>query len=617
MILDKNKIVVTTIFIGNPNSIGMVNSGISRCYDNKACIVTCEHTDGYYVYENGALVSPDKQNPQINFDMLVSFDNPFDAYNYFQEVLDKQSQQEQEEQKAKDQKIPFIRVNSDGVGKVYTCDGKFENIQDENQDITLGAFDINSMAQKDISLTIGNETKEGILIKYPPLDASNDEQAFFFMIGDPSPNDPPPPQDEPKQMLFLSDEEMTEINTYNGQFYELVDGKLENTNQDSFVLITELDPKLVGVVEGQEATLIRMPNFDQDGKFAYALSSKDEEPKKVVFLTINEMLALQPYNGTFYEVDNDGNLTNTNQSDIATITELNPLKGNIRNQDVIFIRKSNYDTDGMFAYEIAEDKEPEEIVFLSDLEITSVSNYNGQIYKVENNVVTDFKSNFIANVIDVTNQIKINMNGEDVFLIRTPNLDANGKIAYKFASEDDEEKKQIFTGSLTEINSNGNFSLDLYELDDNDNLVNINQSISIQITDSSQSPMLGLLKGEEIGISLNYNLTDNSIKNPNHYFFYNISKEGQGGDITPDNDGGQRNFKVETDNDTLNILSEVSGVNVNKIFSYFERNLNMAELFLQNTNFAEIQTKLNTTESPRELAQRINKAIKDNTITLK
>ena len=88
MILDKDKIVVTTIFIGDPNNIGMVHSGISRCYDNKASIITCEYNDKYYVYENGSIVSFDKQNPQINFDMLVSFDNPFDAYNFFQEVLE-------------------------------------------------------------------------------------------------------------------------------------------------------------------------------------------------------------------------------------------------------------------------------------------------------------------------------------------------------------------------------------------------------------------------------------------------------------------------------------------------------------------------------------------------
>ena len=698
MILDKDKIVVTTIFIGDPNNIGMVHSGISRCYDNKASIITCEYNDKYYVYENGSIVSFDKQNPQINFDMLVSFDNPFDAYNFFQEVLDNQNEQEQEEQKKKDQRIPFIKVNSNGVGKVYTCDGKFENIQDENQDITLGAFDINAVAQKDISITIGNETKEGILIKYPHLDASNDEQAFFFMIGDPSPNDPPPPQDKPKQMLFLSDEEMTAINTYNGQFYELVDGKLENTNQDSFVLITELDPKLVGVVEGQEVTLIRMPNFDQNGKFAYAFSSEDEEPKqmlfltdneitsldayqgqfyelvdgrlentnqdsfvfvteltpkikgaienkeatlirmpnfdqdgkfayalsdddakpkKVVFLTINEMLALEPYMGTFYEVDNDGNLTNTNQTDIANITELNPLKGIMRNENYIFVRKPNYDTDAMFAYEIAEDKEPEEIVFLSDLEITSVTNYNGQLYKVENDVVTDLKGNFIVNVIDVSNGIKINMKGQDVFLIRTANLDAYGKIAYKFASEDDEDKKETFLGSPLEIRSNGTFLLNLFQLDDNNIMESLNKSINIEITDFTQSPMLGLIKGDDVTISLNYDMTNNATKNPNHYFIYNIFKEGNGKPKVDKGSVDKGDFEIKTDSDILNKISDVTGISVNKLFSYLGRDIEMAQLFLESTNFADVQQVLNTTESQLQLSTRINQAIKDNTITIK
>jgi hypothetical protein len=699
MILDKDKIVVTTEYIFDKN-IDISIATTCRCYDNKATILTYTTNvlnEAYYVYENGSIFSPDKNNPTIDTDMLVSFDNPFDAYNYFQEVLDSQNEQEQEEQKKKDQRIPFIRVNTNGNGRVYTCDGNFENIQDETQDITLGTFDINAPAQKDISITIGNETKEGILIKYPPLNASNDEQAFFFMIGDPSPNDPPPPQDEPKQMLFLSDEEMTEINTYNGQFYELVDGKLENTNQDSFVLVTELDPKLVGVVEGQEATLIRMPNydedgkfayafstedeepkqmlfltdneitildayqgqfyelidgklentnqdsfvfvteltpkivgaienkeatltrmpnFDQDGKFAYALSDDDAEPKKVVFLTANEMVAINPYNGTFYEVDNDGNLTNTNQNGVAIISELNPLKGSMMGKDLIFVRKPNYDTDGLFAYEFAEDKEPEELVFLSDREITSVTNYNGQIYKVENGVVTEFKSNFIVNVIDVTNDIKIKMNGEDVLLIRTPLLDANGKIAYKFAIENDEDEKQKFFSSIVEINTNGNFILDVYELDDNDNLINLNKSISIQITDMTQSSMLGVIQGEEVKVSLDYDMTNDVAKNPNHYFFYNIYKEGKGGDITPNSSGGQGNSSTTSNSDILNIISNVSGLNVNKVYSYFERNLNMAELFLQNINFVELQKQLNTNETRRELAKRINQAIKDDLITI-
>jgi len=616
MILDENKIVVTTIYIGQNTNMGLVvHSALSRCYDNKASIITCEYTNEYYVYENGSIVSPDRQNPQINVDMLVSFDNPFDAYNYFQEVLDNQNDQQQQEQQKKDARIPFIRTNANGDGKVYTCDGNFENIQDENQDITLGTFDINAPAQKDISVTIGNETKEGILIKYPPLDDSNDRQAFFFMIGDPSPNDPQPPQAPPKQMLFLTDNEITSLDAYQGQFYELVDGQLQNTNQDSFVFVTELDPEIKGAIENQEAILLRMPNFDQNGKFAYALSSNNPDPKKVVFLTINEMLALEPYMGTFYEVDNDGNLTNTNQTDIANITELNPLKGNMMNKDYIFVRKPNYDTDAMFAYEIAEDKEPEEIVFLSDLEITSVTNYNGQVYKVENDVVTELKGNLIVNVIDVSNGIKINMNGQDVFLIRTPNLDANGKIAYKFASQDDEDKKETFLGSAMEISSNGTFLLNLFQLDDNKIMESLNKSINIEITDFSQSPMLGLLEGEDVTISLNYDMTDNATKNPNHYFIYNIFKEGNG-NPKGKGSGNKGDFEIKTDSDILNKISDVTGISVNKLFSYLGRDIEMGQLFLESTNFADIQQVLNTTESQLQLSTRINQAIKDNTITI-
>ena len=98
MILDKNKIVVTTQFITDVSS-GDVYGGIVRCYDNKASIISIIPNNGYYVYENGSIVSPDRNNPTIDTDMLVSFDNPFDAYNYFQEVLDNQNEQEQEEQK--------------------------------------------------------------------------------------------------------------------------------------------------------------------------------------------------------------------------------------------------------------------------------------------------------------------------------------------------------------------------------------------------------------------------------------------------------------------------------------------------------------------------------------
>jgi hypothetical protein len=327
------------------------------------------------------------------------------------------------------------------------------------------------------------------------------------------------------------------------------------------------------------------------------------------------MLALEPYTGTFYEVDNDGNLTNTNQTDIANITELNPLKGNMMNKDYIFVRKPNYDTDAMFAYEIAEDKEPEEIVFLSDLEITSVTNYNGQLYKVENDVVTDLKGNLIVNVIDVSNGIKINMNGENVFLIRTPNLDANGKIAYKFASEDDEEKKEAFLGSAMEISSNGTFLLNLFQLDDNNIMESLNKSINIEITDFTQSPMLGLIKGDDVTISLNYDMTNNATKNPNHYFIYNIFKEGKG-KPKGKGSGDKADFEIKTDSDILNKISDVTGISVNKLFSYLGRDLEMGQLFLESTNFADIQQALNTTESQLQLSTRINQAIKDNTITI-
>ena len=321
MILDKDKIVVTTIFIGYPNNIGMINSGISRCYDNKACIITCENTDGYYVYENGAIISPDKQNPQINFDMLISFDNPFDAYNYFQEVLDnendQQQQQQQQDQQRKDARIPFIRINANGDGKLYTCDGNFENIQDENENVQVSNFDINALTQKDISMQVQGQDLIGILIKYEALDLSQDEKAFFFLPTD------------------------------------------AGSNQ----------------------------NQQQCGN--------------------------PPPQG--------GNPP--------------PQGGNPPPQG------------------------------------------------------------------------------------------------------------------------------------------------------GNPPPQGG---------------------NP----------PPQGGNVTSNADGGQKDFKVETNSDLLNKISELSGTNVNKLYSYFERNLNMAELFLQNTNFVEIQKELNTNETPRELARRINQAIKDNIITI-
>jgi hypothetical protein len=321
MILDKDKIVVTTIFIGDPNNIGMVKSGLSRCYDNKACIITCENTDGYYVYENGAIISPDKQNPQINFDMLISFDNPFDAYNYFQEVLDnendQQQQQQQQDQQRKDARIPFIRINANGDGKLYTCDGNFENIQDENENVQVSNFDINALTQKDISMQVQGQDLIGILIKYEALDLSQDEKAFFFLPTD------------------------------------------AGSNQ----------------------------NQQQCGN--------------------------PPPQG--------GNPP--------------PQGGNPPPQG------------------------------------------------------------------------------------------------------------------------------------------------------GNPPPQGG---------------------NP----------PPQGGNVTSNADGGQKDFKVETNSDLLNKISELSGTNVNKLYSYFERNLNMAELFLQNTNFVEIQKELNTNETPRELARRINQAIKDNIITI-
>jgi len=349
MILDKDKIVVTTIFIGDPNNIGMVNSGISRCYDNKACIITCENTDGYYVYENGAIISPDKQNPQINFDMLISFDNPFDAYNYFQEVLDnendQQQQQQQQDQQRKDARIPFIRINANGDGKLYTCDGNFENIQDENENVQVSNFDINALTQKDISMQVQGQDLIGILIKYEPLDLSQDEEAFFFLPTD------------------------------------------AGSNQ----------------------------NQQQGGN--------------------------PPPQG--------GNPP--------------PQGGNPPPQG------GNPPPQGGNPPPQGGNPPPQ----------------------------------------------------------------------------------------------------------------------------GGNPPPQGGNPPPQGG-------------NP----------PPQGGNVTSNADGGQKDFKVETNSDLLNKISELSGTNVNKLYSYFERNLNMAELFLQNTNFVEIQKELNTNETPRELARRINQAIKDNIITI-
>jgi hypothetical protein len=203
MILDKDKIVATTVYINDARN-NTIYGADSRCYDNKASIITNRMLNVYYVYENGAVISPDRRNPLIDTDAFVSFDNPFDAYNYFQEVLDNQNdqqqQQQQQDQQRKDARIPFIRINANGDGKLYTCDGNFENVQDENENVQVSNFDINALTQKDISMQVQGQDLIGILIKYEPLDLSQDEEAFFFLPTDAGSNQNqqqggnPPPQ---------------------------------------------------------------------------------------------------------------------------------------------------------------------------------------------------------------------------------------------------------------------------------------------------------------------------------------------------------------------------------------------------------------------------------------
>jgi hypothetical protein len=127
--------------------------------------------------------------------------------------------------------------------------------------------------------------------------------------------------------------------------------------------------------------------------------------------------------------------------------------------------------------------------------------------------------------------------------------------------------------------------------------------------------MLGLIKGDDVTISLNYDMTNNATKNPNHYFIYNIFKEGKG-KPKGKGSGDKADFEIKTDSDILNKISDVTGISVNKLFSYLGRDLEMGQLFLESTNFADIQQALNTTESQLQLSTRINQAIKDNTITI-
>jgi hypothetical protein len=196
MLLDKDKIQESIV---SYKLEGFTILAKTWCYDNKATIVVFDKDakykqDFYYVLKG--------ETPQAlaDFDTLNAekFENPFDAYAKFQDLLNEQdSQTPPPPPPPEDQKIPMVlknkKTNQVEVREVNANLEVGDEILGEGTIVDRGKINLSSDSIFETQMFIGAESLDVVLIKAPRLD-TNGKDGYFIIPKQPQPPQGPPPE---------------------------------------------------------------------------------------------------------------------------------------------------------------------------------------------------------------------------------------------------------------------------------------------------------------------------------------------------------------------------------------------------------------------------------------
>jgi hypothetical protein len=460
MLLDKDKIQESIV---SYKVDGFTIMAKTWSYDNKATIVVFDK-DAKYKQDFYYVLKGETPQPLTDFDALNAekFENPFDAYAKFQDLLNEQdSQTPPPPPPPEDQKIPLLlKDKKSNEVEIREVNGKMEV-----SDTALGnGFIVQNSKIKlksedtfETELFLATESLEVILIKAEELDT--DGKDAYFII----PKQPQPPE---TQMIVLKNPTTNEI-----QIREVdANGIVGSQNLGNGFIV---EPNLINLaseptfntqlyVGGQptNVSLVRNTNLDTGGLDAYSMSSDGTPPpppnQTIVLknkttnqvqlreVDANNVVSPQSMGNGFIVQPTLISLQSDNKFDTQLFLANNPT-------NVMLIRNESLDTDGMDAYMMFEDGDNEEknVVVLKNPTTNRI-----EIREVDKNNVVDSQAKengFIVQPSLITlgsddrfeTQMYINGNGEDVKLVRVKSLDTDGLDAYQIEGDGEEKKKAI------------------------------------------------------------------------------------------------------------------------------------------------------------------------------